>query len=210
MVKTVVFFVNLLVLTVLSFAQDQSFAVELQYSYSKTDSLNLIQQQFLPKGCILYGNDKRVVQKINFGMVSMIRIADAGSDSILNYVSAMGNKVWYKSPTPVEEKPFEIKLTDKKITKEAYTLDLAIGVNKGKKFPIYYLKGINTPLFPRFKHLAGVPLQYKLEGIEMGMDILVHILWYKNNIPNDLNTELPSGYRKATKEDFENFSGFFN
>lgn len=191
-------------------SQSKTFAAELIYSYDKTDSLNLIQQQFLPQGCVLYGNENRVVQKINFGMVSMVRVADIGQDSIYNFVSAMGNKVWYKSAIPVADNPFNISLTEKKIEKEHYTLDLAIGVNKEKKFPIYYLAEINAPLFPRFKNLSGIPLQYKLEGVEKGMDILVYIKWFKNQIPEEYSLELPDGYRKATREDFENFSGFFN
>lgn len=199
----------LALLGTVSQGQDRKFYAELQFQHRNTDSLPMMQRNFLPEMTRIYANDSIIVQIIEMPFGSMIRREVAGQDSIENYVSFLGNKLLIMSATPDFDEVVRTKATQKKKLIKEFELEVAIGTYKGKEFPIYYVQGKPSGLFSRFKNLAGIPLQYKLGPLEKGLETLVFIKELSRSLPEDFKFTAPQGYERVSKEEINNFASFF-
>ncbi len=191
--------------------ETNSFFVTIKYDYKKLDSVSTMQQQFLPKEAIVWGNDTVMYQRLKMGMFEVLRRATPNSDSIDHYINIFGNKILYREVYEMDSvNTFDFKYTEKTNKVDGKPLPMAIGLYKNRKFPVFYIPNQGNQFFPRFKKLKGMPVQYKLEGIQEGMDVLVYAKQYQEAIPEEYSLATPEGYNLKTRTEVRDMFGFFS
>ncbi|MGB0165646.1 MAG: hypothetical protein ACPF8V_02210 [Luteibaculum sp.] len=188
----------------------QNFYLEIAYSYNLNDSVDSRVQQFAPKEAIVWGNEKIQFQRLSFGLIEILRVAHLGQDSVDHYLNLLGKKIRYReSYAAADSMQFSFTATSKSDSLGGMSFPMAIGHFKDKKFPVYYIPGYGSAFFPRFKALKGIPVQYKLSGIDPGVDALVYVKKASNKIPADFKLSPPTGHETISREEMEKMFGFF-
>lgn len=194
-----------------SFGQEENnFYAQLVYEYSNLDSFSIMQQKFMPGGTIIYGNDSVLYQTFTIGFLDIVRKVTKDQDSVEHFINALGKKIKFRAVFDLASDDYaDFKYSTVTDTIQNVALPIAIGNYRGTEFPCYYIKGIPNNFFPRLSRLKGIPLQYKLTGMDKGLNALVFVKELKRSIPDGIHLRDPEGYEEATEEELESIRGYF-